>query len=216
MGYQKVTLVPGFNFVAPQFTAVGGGAIDLENIRLDVADDDASGGDNIQILDDGGATVASYYWLPPAASGSTKAGWFDENFDPADVSVQNGRSVLLESSDDLTVTISGEVATNTTEVVSVAGFNFVGNSSPVAINIQDITLDIDDNDASGGDNIQILDDGGATIASYYWLPPAASGSTKAGWFDENFDEADVELAPGQGFLLEASDDDIPILIPAAL
>ena len=216
VGYQKVELQPGFNFVAPQFTAVGGGAIDLQSIKLDVADEDATGGDNIQILDEGGGTVAQYYWLPPEASGAETAGWFDENFDPAEVSVENGLSVLLESSDELSVTVSGEVSPEDFTVASVAGFNFVGNASPVAIDIQDIKLGIADEEASGGDNIQILDDGGATIAQYYWLPPEASGAEAAGWFDENFDAAEVELAPGQGFLIEASENDISIRMPSAL
>ena len=216
MGYQKVTLQPGFNFVAPQFTAVGGGAIDLQSIKLDVADEDASGADNIQVLDEGGATLGMYFWNPADWFGGEKSGWVDDMGQLADVELQNGLSVLLDSSDQGTVTISGEVATQNAIVESVAGFNFVGNSSPVAINIQDIQLGVNDDDATGNDNIQILDDGGATIAMYFWNPADWFGGEKSGWVDDMGQLADVELAPGQGVLLDASDDGIQITIPSAL
>ena len=218
MGYQKVTLIPGFNFVAPQFTAVGGGPIDLQSIRLDVADDDATGADNIQVLDDGGATVAQYFWYPAEAIGTAKSGWLDEDTGTlATTTLDNGLSVLVDSADDATVTIAGEVSTNTVEVVSVAGFNFVGNSTPAPINIQDIQIDIADDDATGADNIQILDDGGATVAQYFWYPAEAIGAAKSGWLDEDTGAlADVTLAPGQGVLLDASDDGITITVPSAI
>ncbi len=216
MGYQKVTLIPGFNFVAPQFTAVGGGPIDLQSIKLDIADDDASGADNIQILDEGGAAISQYFWMPKDATGAAKSGWVDENFELVDETLDNGLSVLVDSTDDLSVTISGEVSTNTTEVVAVAGFNFVGNSTPVAINIQDIQIDVADDDATGADNIQILDDGGAATAQYFWMPKDATGAAKTGWVDENFELVDVELDPGQGVLLDATEDGITITVPAAI
>ena len=220
VGYQKVTLVPGFNFVAPQFTAVGGGPIDLQSIKLDVADEDVSYVDNVQILDAGGATVATYSWWPAADTVSgEKSGWVDgDTGDLAAINIDPGYSVLVEANDDSTVTISGEVSTNTTTVVSVSGFNFIGNASPVAIDIQDIQIDVADEDVSYVDNIQILDDGGATIATYSWWPAADTVSgTKSGWVDgDTGDLAVVELAPGQGVLLEANDDGVNITMPSAL
>ena len=216
VGYQKVTLQPGFNFVAPQFTAVGGGAIDLQSLHLDIDDSVAEGADAIGILDEGGNPVATYYWLPKDAFGGEKSGWVDDNFELAQVSIDNGVSVLLDSSDDLTVTISGEVSTNDSQVITVQGFNFIGNSTPVSIDIQDIQLDIDDSLAEGADAIGILDDGGNPIATYYWLPKDAFGGEKSGWVDDNFELAEVDLAPGQGLLLDASADDLTVTIPSAI
>ena len=216
VGYQKVTLQPGFNFVAPQFTAVGGDSIDLQSIRLDVADEDATGDDNIQILDEGGATLATYYWNPADWFGGEKSGWVDDNGELADVELQNGLGILIDSADDATVTVSGEVSETDAVVESVAGFNFVGNSSPVSINIQDIQIDVADEEATGDDNIQILDEGGATLATYYWNPADWFGGEKSGWVDDNGELADVELLPGQGVLLDASDDGIAISVPSAL
>ena len=125
--------------------------------------------------------------------------------------------MLVDSTDDLSVTIAGEVSTNDTELATVYGFNFVGNSTPVPINIQDIQIDVADDEATGADNIQILDDGGATVATYYWMPAYAFGGTKSGWFDADAsDLADVELAPGQGVLMDSTADGITITIPAAI
>ena len=95
-----MTLVPGFNFVAPQFVAVGGDSIDLQSIRLDVADADATGGDNIQILDEGGNPVAQYYWFPKEWIDGVKSGWVDETGGRAQVSIAPGQGFLFESVDD--------------------------------------------------------------------------------------------------------------------
>ena len=216
MGYQKVQLQSGFNFVAPQFVAVGDTAIDLQSIRLDVSDDDATGADNIQILDDGGATLAAYSWYPAEWFGGEKSGWVDDLGELADVEIQNGLSILVDSADETTVTVAGEVSSADAVIESVAGFNFIGNSSPKAINIQDIQIDVADEDATGADNIQILDDGGATIAAYSWYPAEWFGGEKSGWVDDLGEFADVELAPGQGVLLDASDAGILITTPSAL
>ncbi|MBR1608249.1 MAG: hypothetical protein IJ678_01370, partial [Kiritimatiellae bacterium] len=180
--------------------------------------DEATGGDNIQILDDGGATLATYYWNPADWFGGEKSGWVDdETGDLAAVTLQNGLGILIDSADETTVTVSGEVSETDAVIESVAGFNFLGNSSPKAINIQDIQIAVADDEATGGDNIQILDDGGATLATYYWNPADWFGGEKSGWVDdETGDLADVELAPGQGILLDASDAGILITVPSAI
>ena len=220
MGYQKVQLQPGFNFVAPQFVAVGGDSIDLQSVRLDVADEEATGADSIQILDEGGSTIETYFWNPAdwTASGE-KSGWVDgETGDLVELNLANGYGILVDSVDDATVTISGEVPVSTVEITAVQGFNWVGNSSPVAIDIQDIQINVADEEATGGDSIQILDEGGSTIETYFWNPAdwTASGE-KSGWVDgETGDLAEVELAPGQGVLLDSADEGTIITIPAAL
>ena len=213
VGYQKVTLQPGFNFVAPQFTAVGGGDLNLQSIRLDVSDNDATGTDNIQILNAAGATVATYYWMPSDMVESGVAGWVDGD-DLADVSIANGYSVLVDSEEVESVTVAGEVKPSKSYIVAQDGFNFVGNSTPVPISLQDIQIDVADADAQGTDNIQILDADGATVATYYWMPSDMVDSGVAGWVDGD-DLADVELAPGQGVLLDTTTG-VTISLPTAI
>ena len=218
MGYQKVQLQPGFNFVAPQFVAVGGDSIDLQSIRLDVADDDATGAENIQVLDENGNPITSYYWMPADWFGGEKSGWVDgDTGELAEVELENGIGILVDSADETTVTVSGEVANEDAVIEAVAGFNFVGNSSPKAINIQDLQIDVSDDEASGADNIQILDENFNPIASYYWMPADWFGGEKSGWVDgDTGDLADVELAPGQGVLFDSADAGTTITAPSAI
>jgi hypothetical protein len=74
-----------------------------------------------------------------------------------------------------------------------------------------------DDEATGNDNIQILDADGNPVATYYWYPAAWFGGTKSGWVDgETGTLADVELAAGQGVLFEAATDGTKITAPAAI
>ena len=218
VGYQKVNIQSGFNFVAPQFTTIGDTAIDLQSIRLDVADADATGAENIQVLDADGNPVATYYWFPADWFGGEKSGWVDsETGGLAEVDLENGMSVLVEGVDDSTLTVYGEVPDGDAASTAVAGFNFVGNSSPATINIQDLKIDVADEDATGGDNIQILDADFNPIATYYWFPADWFGGEKSGWVDsETGGLADIDLAPGQGVLFESVDAGTTLTAPSAI
>ena len=217
MGYQKLTLGEGFNWVAPQFLTVGGTPINIQDLQLDFGDGEALGGDNLQILDEGGATIVTYNWFPGDWMGTDKDGWFDENSELANVTLDSGMSVLINCDTDGTVVkIFGEVGTADYETTAVAGFNFVGNTTPVTINIQDIQLDFGNGEAQGGDNLQLLDNGGATVTTYNWFPGDWMGTSTDGWYDENSELADVELAPGQGVLINADTDGTIISVPSAL
>ena len=185
----------------PTFADVGDGAISIQDIKIANATD---WGDNIQILDEGGATVASYYYASAAESGYESDGWLAEDMGSlADVTLQPGQSILIDTVDAATLTFAGKVSTEDTVVETVTGFNFVGNSTPVSLNIQDIKIA---NATDWGDNIQILDEGGATIASYYYASAAESGYESDGWLAEDMGSlADVTLEPGQGILIDTVD-----------
>ena len=64
VGYQQMEATGGFNFTVPTFNPMGEN-IDIQDIQLVFAEGvTATGGDNLQILDDGGATVETYNWMP--------------------------------------------------------------------------------------------------------------------------------------------------------
>ena len=67
VGYQQKETVTGFNFVIPTFAAVNGGSINIQDIKISGATDWA---DNIQILDEGGATVSAYVYASAEQSGA--------------------------------------------------------------------------------------------------------------------------------------------------
>ena len=101
------------------------------------------------------------------------------------------------------LTFAGQVSTEDTVIETVPGFNFVGNNTPVAVNIQDFEI-VGATDWT--DNIQVLDEGGATIASYYYASAAESGYEADGWLSEDGGSlADVDIEPGQGILIDTAD-----------
>ena len=185
----------------PTFTAVDGGAVNIQDIKIDGATDWA---DNIQILDEGGAGVAAYYYVSAAQSGFDADGWLSEEFTGlADITFAPGQSILIDVADTATLTFAGKVATEDTVVETVSGFNFVGNNTPVSLNIQDITIS---GATDWSDNIQILDEGGAGVAAYYYVSAAQSGFSADGWLSEDFTGlADIEFEAGKGILIDTAD-----------
>jgi hypothetical protein len=102
VGYQQLDLVAGFNLVAPQFVEIGSDSIDIQSLRLGVADEDATGNDNIQFLGVSGEPDFQYYWFPAdwTASGE-KSGWIDEETgDLAEFTLQPGQGVIFDIADD--------------------------------------------------------------------------------------------------------------------
>ena len=207
VGYQTKETVAGFNFVIPTFTPVAGGKVNIQDIKIQNATD---WGDNIQILDEGGATVATYYYASAAESGQEKDGWLNDSFELANITIEPGQSILIDTAATAVLTFSGSVSTADTVFTTVPGFNFVGNNTPATVNIQDITIT---NATDWGDNIQILDEGGATVATYYYASAAESGLEKDGWLNDSFELADITIKPGQGILIDTADT-ATVTIPA--
>ncbi len=201
VGYQTKDTVTGFNFVIPTFKAVSGGAIHIQDIKIANATDWV---DNIQVLDEGGAGIAQYYYASAAESGYEADGWLSEDGGSlADVTFASGQSILIDTADSAVLTFAGQVSTEDTVVETVPGFNFVGNNTPVAVDIQDIKIE---GATDWVDNIQILDEGGAGIAQYYYASAAESGYEADGWLSEDGGSlADVDIEPGQGILIDTAD-----------
>ena len=213
VGYLTKESVAGFNFYAPMFEPIDAAeGIDIQKIKL--GDGAESWADNIQILDEGGSTIAQYYYATADESGLEEDGWLTEGLDAlADVTLDPGQSVIVETSEDaVVITYSGQVATADVPVPSVAGFNFVGNVTPASIDIQQIKLG--EGASSWADNIQILDEGGSTIAQYYYATADESGLEEDGWLTEGLDAlATVSLDSGLGIIVETESDDVTITLP---
>ena len=200
MGYQQKDTVTGFNFVIPTFKAVNGGSVHIQDIKIANATDWA---DNIQVLDEGGATVAAYLYATKEQSGFETDGWISEDGGSlADVTFAPGQSILIDTATPAKVTFAGAVSTEDTVVETVPGFNFVGNNTPVSVNIQDFTI-VGATDWT--DNIQVLDEGGATVAAYLYATKEQSGFEADGWISEDGGSlADVDFGAGQGILIDTA------------
>lgn len=218
VGYQTKQTVSGFNFLAPTFEPVDGtGYINIQDIKIS-GENMTDSVDNLQILDEGGATTATYFYMTKETSGLEADGWVDGDlWALTDVSLPCGAGVLIDTANDgVDVTFAGQVSTTDTEVESVTGFNFTGNNSPAVINIQDILI-VGENVTDSVDNLQILDEGGATIATYFYMTKETSGLEADGWVDGDlWALADMTIEPGQGVLIDTANDGVIISIPAAL
>ena len=121
----------------PTFANVGGSSVNIQDIKITGATD---WNDSIQVLDEGGATIAQYFYATAEQSGAGADGWLDDTLALADVTLEAGQSILIDTADTATITFAGQVSTSDTVVETVAGFNFVGNNTPVAIDIQDFVI----------------------------------------------------------------------------
>ena len=90
----------------PTFKAVNGATgVHIQDIKIANATD---WGDNIQILDEGGATIAQYYYVSAAESGFEADGWLSEDMGSlADIDLEAGQGILIDTADVAEVTIPG-------------------------------------------------------------------------------------------------------------
>lgn len=214
VGYQTKETVSGFNFFTPTFKQVGtvGKTFNINDVVLDPSTA-TSWGDNIQILDEGGSTVSTYYWVGAGELVET-ACWTEDFGTAVDIDFTSGMSFIIDTQVPVKVTVAGEVLKGNITATTVAGFNFIGNSSPSPLDIQSITLS-GDNTTSWGDNIQILDEGGSTISTYYWV--AAGELVENACWTEDFGTAvEYSIDAGLGFILDTQNSDVDVTIPMAL
>lgn len=107
VGYTKKTSTSGFNWYAPMFTGVGLNTIDIQDIILS-GDAVGFGGENIQILDEGGATVTMFIYMDGEMSGLGETCWLDDNMAKATYSFAAGAGFMIDTGDEgagYTVTI---------------------------------------------------------------------------------------------------------------
>ncbi len=193
-----------------------GEKIDIQQLKL--IDSEGAGDDQIQVIENG-VYKGSYFWYTPAGTEDyvNKEGWYNEAGDQLiDYSLDFGDAVYIKaSSDSIKVRTSGSVRFATLEVdLLPSGFNLVGNSTPNAINIQQIKLV--GSAGTGDDQIQVIENG-VYKGSYFWYTPAGTEDyvNKEGWYNEAGDQLiDVSFASGEGLYVKSSSSGIKYKLPA--
>ena len=96
-----------------------------------------------------------------------------------------------------------------------AGFNCVGNSTPVDLDLQDIALA---NAGDGASYIQVVTTGGLLGPVYTWVSASTSGEATDCWFDvDNWAPiSGVTYAAGKGFYLFCGTANGTLVLPSAL
>lgn len=115
------------------FVPVGGGDVNISDIKLDGATID-DGTVNIQTLDAYGRTTAMYtYWGDDMFDDDCPAGWYDDD-GAVGVSFPAGTGLWVAAPDsDTTLTFSGKVPTSDVTITLRTGFTAMANMMPVEV-----------------------------------------------------------------------------------
>jgi len=193
VGYQTLSLPLGYKDVTSTFVPVGS---DGTSIRLgDIVPNSVFDGGTAQFFNLNGngavSTTAVFY---------DGFGWFDFNtFDPLDdMTIPAGTGMFVySSSTGAEFLVAGEVLVDSFALSVASGYTVVGNGSPVAITLGDISPSA----SFDGGTAQFFNANGdgtvATTAVYY---------DGFGWFDFNtFDPlGSMVLNPGDAFFAYAA------------
>ena len=226
VGYAQTTPenAAGYSFIIPTFKDVAAktATYDLQNIKLVGAYGDG-GTDAIIVYNEFAALTGDfYYWgtVEDSAGDMEYAvdGWYngmygDELVENITLPLGTGLYLNLSSySSGAKVQYSGEVYQNQLEQdIPNAGYNMIGNSTPVPVDLQDIKL-VGAYGDGGTDAIIVYNEFAALTGDfYYWgtVEDSAGDMEYAvdGWYNGMYGTDLVEgvvLQPGQGLYLNLS------------
>lgn len=232
VGYQNTTPVnsSGYNFIIPTFVDVGANeaVYDLNNIKI--VDGYGDGMTEMIIGYDDAACLSGvdYYWNSSVDTimGPAEDCWVTEMMGETkatDVTVSLGTGLyLMLGTDGAKVQYAGQVYGSAVTVQNlVAGYNMVGNSTPVEIDLND--LKIVDGYGDGMTEMIIGYDAAACLSGvdYYWNTEVDTimGPAEDCWVTEMMGDTKVEgvkLQPGEGVYLMLGTGGAKLTIPSAL
>ena len=211
VGYNSNALRQGSIAIAPQFQGIGSadGSYDLQQITCNDAADTAT----FTILDEVGLDTGFYSWTiwydPLWTFTDYEKCWINGDGTKAEgVTIHPGDALWVSgSSTEQLFMSSGEVGQKDVSVVLRKGSLMTGNSSPVAIDLQDIVC----NDAADTVTFTILDEVGLDTGFYSWTiwydPLWTFTDYEKCWINGDGTKAEgVTIEPGQGLWVTGSVD----------
>lgn len=227
VGYDTEATRSGYNYVIPTFRTVGGdkNATDIQQFQL--GDGIDSLGVSFQFLTAKRRNAHTYDWISATDAKdyvedwpSGQGLWIDDDtfsFPEETVTVGVGNAVQMDMGDYDTeaLTCAGEVSDADLSYTTRAGYNYVGNPYPSALDIQNIQMgpDID----SLGVSFQFLTAKRRNAHTYDWIAPADAKDYDESWEkglglwidDETFGlpEETVTIIPGGAVQLDMGDYD---------
>ena len=213
VGYQQKGLQTGFTMSSATFVPVGGGDVNIQDIKPN-GDSIDEGNVSIQTLDAYGRMVDLYtYYGEDMFDDGYPAGWYDDD-GLVDVTFSAGTGLWIAAPDaDTSLTFSGKVPTSDVVVVLRTGFTATANMMPTSISIQDI-LPVGATIDEGNVSIQTLDAYGRMVALYtYYGEDMYDDDYPAGWYDDD-GLVDVTFDAGTGLWVAGPDSNTSITIPA--
>ena len=222
VGYEKIEVpVNKMDIVAVQFKAVGGADnfVDIQDITVEGYGE--KGTDWIKIYDPSTSRyTTAYYWGEEADGGvydpddedyenPLGAGWGDVDQFAVETTLDAGQGIWTQSETGGKLVVSGEVVTDNTVTVPVNKMTLVGNPLPMAVPLQNIT--VEGYGEKGTDWIKIYNPATSRyVTAYYWGEEADGGvydpadedyenPLGAGWGDVDQFAIDATILVGQGF-----------------
>ena len=211
VGYTKITVPENkMDIVGVQFQNIGAeGTLSLQDIKVDGYE--GYGSDWIRIYDPVTYRyTTAIYWgedmggVLDDEGNELGAGWGDEDQVAIDANLSAGTAVWTQSEAGGNLITSGEVVSGNTVVVPENKMTLVANPLPMAVSIQDIT--VDGYEGYGSDWIRIYDPVTYRYTTaIYWgedmggVLDDEGNELGAGWGDEDQVAVDLTIAPGQGF-----------------
>ena len=196
------------------FEKVDGSDLMLSDITLADAGDGQS---FIQVVTTGGTLGPMYYWMSAASTGEAEDCWFDQdNWLPVDFSLADGQGFYIYvATATANAKVNGQVRDNVFNVPLAQGYNCVGNSTPVDLDIQAMSLT---NAGDGQSFIQVVTTGGLLGPMYYWMSAASIGEAEDCWFDQDnwAPISSVTYLAGEGFYLYCATANGTLVLPSAL
>ena len=223
VGYNGDDSHGGLNWYTPTFRTVGCNTTDINSINLDDGQPAGEGmvgwGETMYIVDPNGEPDGSYiYWnkgMDMTGTVETDFFWADEEGTPVSVSFDAGDGIAIENGivEDFTeykIKNAGEVDKGTVTFAAHGGLNWTGNPFPMALPINNITLDDGQPAGEGmvgwGETMYIVDPNGEPEGSYiYWnkgMDMTGTVETDFFWADGEGNPVDVSFDPGAGFAIE--------------
>jgi hypothetical protein len=201
VGYTTTTGANGATMYAPMFTAVGGGAITLGDIKGDFEEYV----DTIQILDENLVGTTLYNWVD---IGRGPVWTSDFATDDSAVTIPIGHSVVISTSGSQ-IQNAGEVKLTPTVVTCGTGATTLGNPLPKPITLGSIIFTGLEEYV---DTIQILDENLVGTTLYNWVD---LGGGPVWTSDFATDDSSTVFEAGVGFVL-SSQNGCTVTFPAAL
>ncbi len=205
----KLTMKPGFNMLPGQFVTVGDEDLikiadmftDADNAK---ADRNMEVADRIDTWDAASQMYVSYYRMTNRQGTSKwwgKDGAGEETTDSFE-DYGAGAFYYSQSDSDITLTVSGQVKSDATEIEIVPGFNLICNPYPAPLSLADGAIDW--SSATADRNMEVadrIDTWDATTQMYvsYYRMTNRQGTSKW-WGKDGAGEATTDSIPaGQAF-----------------
>ena len=185
--------------ITPSFVNVGSATTEMDIDKMLVIEGATADQQcYINVMDEDGIWVGTYYWMLELWDGPNyyPAGWCDSTFEPSGVTLKPGEAVYFYTSKTgLSVKSAGQVDAITLPLQ--AGYTMIGNGTALKLDADKMVI----NGATADQQcyINVMDEDGIWIGTYYWMLELWDGPTyyPAGWCDSTFEPSGVVLDPGE-------------------